>query len=159
MEQNNIDLNEEVHKLTNLTTRYIRKFCCKDSKTELTRTQSVILMYIYEHQQNGEKVYQKDIEEHFMIRRSTATEILKKLETTNYIIRKNSILDGRLKDLILTEKALTSLSESIKKINDFKEILERNITLEEKKLIYKIISKMKKNILQELNNEKNSKKL
>ena len=146
----------EIRKLSNLTTRYIRKTQNIKTKSELTKPQTIILMYIYENQKDGFKVYQKDIEDKFMIRRSTATELLKKLERLNYIKRQTSPLDARLKDLILTEKSLVFIKHANKNAKNFGDIVGKNITEEEKLTLKNIICKMQKNLTEELNNEKNT---
>jgi len=52
----------------------------------------------------GGDVYQKDIESHFAISRSTVTNIVKCMEKKGYIIRESVDSDARLKKLILTER-------------------------------------------------------
>lgn len=154
--QINDELFNEIRKLSNLTTRYIRKTQALQTKGELTRAQSIILIYIHENQKEGDNIYQKDIEEHFMIRRSTATEILKKLEKMSYIKRTQSQIDARLKDLILTEKSLKFISSANKNVKSFGDIVGKSLTDQEKTTLKNIIQKMKTNIIRELNNEKNS---
>ena len=51
-------------------------------------------------------LYQRDIEEEFQIRRSTATGILQLLEKKGLLERRPVARDGRLKKLVLTPKAL-----------------------------------------------------
>lgn len=50
-------------------------------------------------------VYQKDIEEEFQIRKSTATGILQLLEKNGFIVRESEKKDARLKRIIPTKKA------------------------------------------------------
>ena len=151
-----VDLYEEVKKFTNLATRYIRQTCHNFSQNKLTRSQAGILRYIYENQNDNNKIYQKNIEDFFMIRRSTATEILKKLEQQGYIIRQPSRFDHRLKDLILTKKTIEFLSATDKNLNSIRDIVAKNITNDEKIVLKTIITKMSDNIIKELRNEKNS---
>ena len=51
-------------------------------------------------------VYQKDVEQEFRIRRSTATVMLQSLEQKGYLVRVASTEDARLKRILLTEKAI-----------------------------------------------------
>lgn len=50
-------------------------------------------------------VYQKDIEEEFQIRKSTATGMLQLLEKNGFIVRESEKKDARLKRIIPTRKA------------------------------------------------------
>ena len=50
-------------------------------------------------------LYQRDIEEEFRIRRSTASGILQLMEKNGFIYRKSVARDARLKQIIPTEKA------------------------------------------------------
>ena len=50
-------------------------------------------------------VYQKDIEEEFQIRKSTATGMLQLLEKNGFIVRESEKKDARLKRIIPTKKA------------------------------------------------------
>ena len=151
----NKDLYSEIKKLSNLTNRYVRNNSIS-KQNNLTKTQHIVILYIYDKQQEGKTVYQKDIEKHFMIRRSTATELLKKLEKLGYLIRQNCISDARLKDLILTKKALTTAKNSNQNVKTFNDMLGQNITDEEKLVLINIVQKMQSNLLKELDNEKNS---
>lgn len=150
------NLCDEIKKLSNLTNRYIRQNKNNSNQNKLTRTQHIIILYIYGNQKDGKTVYQKDIENHFMIRRSTATELLKKLEKVGYLIRKPSLLDARLKDLILTKKSINIAKDANQSVKNLNDILGQNITKEEISVLKNIIQKMQNNLLKELNDEKNS---
>ena len=54
-------------------------------------------------------VYQKDIEEEFQIRKSTATGMLQLLEKNGFILRESEKKDARLKRIIPTKKAKSLL--------------------------------------------------
>ncbi|MDF7672225.1 MarR family winged helix-turn-helix transcriptional regulator [Lactobacillus sp. ESL0701] len=70
----------------------------------LTGTQMVIIQFLSAVPKE-KKVYQKDIEHEFNIRKSTATNILKLLEHKDLITKKVNERDSRLKEIILTPKA------------------------------------------------------
>ena len=63
----------------------------------------------------GKDVFQKDIEKHFSLSRSTVTEILQRMEKSGLIERLTVSSDARLKKIMLTEKA-----------NDLIEVLDRD---------------------------------
>lgn len=147
---NNIDICSEIKKFTNLLARYARKNYFSENQEKITRTQSLFICYIYDHSKKGEKVYQKDIEKHFSIRRSTATECLKKLELNGHIIREFSSLDGRLKEITLTNKTKLNMKKLDNNIKDVGKIVSQGISKEEFEVFKNVIVKMKNNLLEEL---------
>ncbi|WEV71435.1 MarR family winged helix-turn-helix transcriptional regulator [Lactobacillus sp. ESL0785] len=70
----------------------------------LTGTQMVIIQFLSAIPAK-QKIYQKDIEHEFNIRKSTATNILKLLEQKDLIAKKANEHDSRLKEITLTAKA------------------------------------------------------
>ena len=93
------------------------------------------------------KKAQKDIEEEFNIRRSTATGILNSLEKNDMLKRESVSYDKRLKKLVLTEKSnlfCKKIRETL--IADEKKLTE-NLTAEEIEFFLKIIAEMMKNIM------------
>lgn len=74
----------------------------KDS--DLTSVQQQILKFIL-METKDHPVFQRDIEEAFQIRRSTATGIIKLIEQKGYITRASVKQDARLKQLVPTAKA------------------------------------------------------
>ena len=71
---------------------------------ELTHMQRHILFYILMESLNRE-IYQKDVEEEFHIRRSTATGMLQLMEKSGFITRESVPQDARLKKIVPTKKA------------------------------------------------------
>jgi len=70
-----------------------------------------ILAYLFKNQ--GHDVFQKDIEEAFLVRPSTVSKAIKLMEKKELIKRESVEYDARLKKLVLTPKA-HELSEFIK---------------------------------------------
>lgn len=70
----------------------------------LTPTQNWVLAYI--NNRNGEDtdVFQRDIEAHFNIQRSTATGILQLMEKNGLISRESLDSDARMKRIVVTQK-------------------------------------------------------
>ena len=64
------------------------------------------------------EVYQKDIEEEFRIRKSTATGILQLMEKNGFISRESSKKDARLKRIVPTPKAEALRPEILEHIRD-----------------------------------------
>lgn len=74
-----------------------------EEKTGLTRGECAIMGYLMDNADTP--VYQKDVEEKFCIRGSSATRALQSMERKGLIIRKSEAHDGRLKRLVPTSKA------------------------------------------------------
>ena len=72
---------------------------------EITGVQSRVLHFVCEHSRTG-PVYQKDIENEFHIRRSTATGILKLMEKNGMIGKESVPEDARLKRLKVTARGM-----------------------------------------------------
>ena len=70
----------------------------------LTVMQKHVLKFILLETLHKE-VYQKDIEEEFQIRKSSATGMLQLLEKNGFIVRESEKKDARLKRILPTEKA------------------------------------------------------
>ena len=110
------------------------------NKYHLTSVQSAVLEYIYKRNTKGEKVYSKDIEKTFDMRRATSAGILQLLEKQGLIIRELENKDSRLKNIILTEKEIKrAIEENERKIR-------KNISKEEIKQFLEILNKMYNNL-------------
>ncbi|MBR5520462.1 MAG: MarR family transcriptional regulator [Oscillospiraceae bacterium] len=73
---------------------------------DLSGMQARMLGFIAMRNKADAKVYQRDIEAEFKIRRSSVTSVLNTMEKNGYILRMPSDTDARLKEIILTEKAV-----------------------------------------------------
>lgn len=113
---------------------------------DMTGIQAGIIAYINVCTKPGE-VFQKDVEEEFNIRRSTATGILNILEKKDMIRRESVSYDKRLKKLVLTEKANLLCKKIYEVIDADEERLIEGLTEKEIEFFLKIVLKMMKNIL------------
>ena len=91
-------------------------------------------------------VYQKEIEEEFGLRPSTATETLKNLEQEELICRVPESEDGRYKKIVFTEQARKIEHILRKEITESEELLLQGITEEERKEFLRIAEKMLRNL-------------
>lgn len=111
---------------------------------ESTVTNGWILKYLYDNKEK--EVYQKDIEKHFHIGRSTVTAIIKTMEKKGYISRTSVENDARLKRVILMpkgEEAHQSIDSAIREAN--LKVIE-GITEEEVETLYQILKKIRENL-------------
>ena len=74
----------------------------EDTDNQPTGTQEMFLAYMAT-MDDEQDILQKDLEGWFNIRRSTATEILKRMEQKGLIARTPVAYDKRLKNVVLTE--------------------------------------------------------
>ena len=134
----------EIRNLSNLIRRDIEKHAdeleCKPNKG----VRGWAIDYFYENRDRD--IFQKDFEEKFSIRRSTASNMLKLMEKNGFIVRKSVDSDARLKKNVLTEKAVmvhNFIAEDIKKRE---EKLRKGLTDEEIKAFFSVVQKIKSNI-------------
>lgn len=105
------------------------------------------IAYFYE---NCDKdIFQKDFEEQFSIRRSTASKILKSMEQKGYIERVSVENDARLKKIVLTEKAIEIHHKITNEIENREERLRKGVTDEELKVFFDVIQKFSNNMEEE----------
>lgn len=123
----------------------------------ISGAQGNILDYILIESQNR-SVYQKEIEEEFGLRPSTATEALKSLETKGLIRREAEKSDGRYKRIVFTEKAKEIKQVLRKEIEESESILLEGITEEEQKEFLRITEKMLQNLDESAKRKKQDKR-
>ncbi len=99
-----------------------------------------ILFYLYKNRKND--IYQKDIEDAFSIRRSTATGVLQRMEKNGLIIRSSCNFDARLKTISLTDKALALLQRIDESLDETETIVRKDISQSDLDIFFKVIKKM-----------------
>lgn len=112
---------------------------------ELTAMQMHVLRYILMSTLHRD-VYQKDIEEEFQIRKSTATGILKLMEKHGFIRRESAQQDARLKRIVPTKKAESLRPAIIAQIRKTEERLLEGITEEEAEVCKRVMCRMFRNL-------------
>lgn len=90
--------------------------------------------------------FQRDIEEKFEIRRSTATGIINLMEKNGLIIREKVDYDARLKKLVLTDKAreINKLVED--DISRIEKTITKGIDEADLEIFCRVVNKMKDNL-------------
>lgn len=107
--------------------------------------QMQILNYINHRHQQGTPVYQKDIEQEFDIRRSTATGILQTMEKRALIQRKSDKADNRLKTILLTDLGKQKVRNNVCKLKKFDELLVQGLTKNELEAFLVVLTKISEN--------------
>ena len=135
----------ELKAANNMIRRKMDSIFAQQDDSELIGMQRPLLGYLYHKSRHGD-VYQKDVEKEFRIRRSTATVMLQSMEQKGYVVRVASTEDGRLKRILLTEKAIEHHHVIEEQILNFNRELEAGLTEEEKQTFLKILDKMMDNL-------------
>lgn len=113
--------------------------------SSVTHVQGRIIEYL--HRSIGkEPVYQKDLEKHFNIRRSTATIILQRMEKAGLIHRVVSQGDARMKEIALTERAIRFRPVAHEAIMEAEAQAKRGLTRQELETFFHVIKKITENI-------------
>ncbi len=132
-------------KINQISNRLRRRSRAIQETIGISGAQGNILNYILVESQNR-SVYQKDIEQEFGLRPSTATEALKSLEKNELIRREPDPEDGRYKKIVFTEKAEQIEVVLRSEIEESEEILLRGVTEKEQQEFLRIAEKMLQNL-------------
>lgn len=130
--------------LANLISRSLNEACFNKDVCNMTGPQGLVLAYLYKHQDKD--VFQKDIETEFNVRRSSATGLLKCLESNGFIMRESVKHDARLKKITLTQKAHDYQLILEKNIDQIEAVLTTNLSDEEITDLVRLLDKVKKNV-------------
>lgn len=135
----------EVRNLTILIKREMHKYSDISMKSG-TELHALVIEFLLKNQ--NREVYQKDFEEEFIIRKSTASRMLTLMEKNDMIRRLPVDSDARLKKIVLTEKAI-SIHNKMKKIGiQLDSKIKHGILDEDLSVFFKVIDQIKKNLKQ-----------
>lgn len=137
--------------LTQNATRYVSKLSNKlrrkldmlSSRKEFSGSQGRTLHFLLAQ---TEDIFQKDIEEEYSIRPSTATELLKQMERNGLIVREPVAYDNRLKKIVVTDKALLYKQQVVEDLTQLEETLVKDISEPDLQVFFKVIEKMMDNL-------------
>lgn len=134
----------EIHSLNHLVRRYLAFSIHKGEIAAATGNNEWIIGYLSEN--SDRDIYQKDLEDHFTIARSTVSKVLRLMERKGLIQRESVAYDARLKKIVLTEKA-KKINELMKEdATKMERTLIAGFTDEEVDALYSYINRMKENI-------------
>lgn len=135
----------EVKALSNLLRRKVLEMTGSTDGDDFTEMQVKILGFLCHNQ--DQEVCQKDIEEAFYIRRSTASRLLKRLEAEGYIVRQSVERDARLKQVTTTPKADALHQQIMDRISSVESLLTRGVSREELDQFLSTVEKLKQNLM------------
>lgn len=134
----------QVHMLSNMLARYLcgRTQCAM--MENITGSGGWILGYLARNSER--EIFQRDLEEKFSIRRSTASKSITLMEKKGLLRRERVDYDARLRRLVLTEKGRELHGIMTQNIEEAEKQLESGLTEQEKNEFLRILEKMKKNL-------------
>lgn len=130
------------------TSRHIKRYMDKDAtKTyvdKMTGTHGWVLGYFDRNMHRD--VFQRDFEQEFNIRRSTASNILSRMERNGLIVRESVPYDARLKKIVLTKKALEIQGAALDAFERLEKHLREGISDEEAEIFLSVLGKINRNL-------------
>lgn len=138
------DIGFAVRKLANLIRRDVEKSKRKLGIDIVKGVNGWAIDYFYDNRKKD--IFQKDFEEKFSIRPSTASRILKAMEQKGFIERVSVESDARLKKITLTNKAVKLHETVISEIAEREQRLRNGVTEQELETFFSIMKKFSANM-------------
>ena len=153
--EENTGLGIRLRKLNNAIRRYLdHNSAIMRELDNLTCSNKWIMGYLFEAEEEGRDVFQRDLEQNFGITRSTVSKVLKLLEKKELIKRESVSHDARLKKLVLTEKSRELGREMRREAEEMDKRLRSGFSPEEIELMCSFIKRMQNNIFSAYASEK-----
>ncbi len=134
----------EIRRLDHMLARNIQACVKSAGLDEVTLMHGWIIRFLYANRNRD--IFQKDVEQHFSIGRSTVTNIIQLMEKKGFVARQSVEHDARLKKVVLTEKGIQSHETMEALIESLDMSLVEGITDGELEVFYSVIEKLKKNL-------------
>lgn len=125
----------------NLVFRRLNEIARQRGVEDITAMHGWILHYLYDNR--GKDIYQRDIERHFSVTRSTTTNILQLMEKKGYIRRVSVPQDARLKRLVLTEKGTKAHQQIMLSLRQTDQFISSLLTEEENAELLRLLNKLR----------------
>lgn len=139
-----IRIGVELRSLNNAIRRYFEFSSHGKEIQNATGNNKWIIHYLAENE--DKEVYQKDIETHFNIARSTASKVLNLMEQKGLIQRQAVAHDARLKRIVLTEQAWQLRELMRQDAEHMEQTLTNGFTEDELKTLYSYLKRMRENM-------------
>ena len=134
----------ELHKTSRLIKRYMDSDAAKSYVDKLTGTHGWAIGYLYHNRDRD--IFQKDFEQEFNIRRSTASTILSLMEKNGLINRESVDYDARLKKITLTDKAIEIQNFVEASLGRMENMLGQGISDSELEIFFSVLDKINRNL-------------
>ena len=129
-----------VSKLSNKLRRRIDAF---STRSRMSGSQGRALHFLLAQQDD---VFQKDIEDEFSLRPSTATQLLKSMERDGLIRREPLPRDARRKRIVVTDKALAYRAAVMADILGLEAELTRGVDADDLEVFFRVMEQMLDNM-------------
>ncbi len=136
----------EIKRISNMIKRLLDEKGHRQYVESVTGTNGFIIGYLEHCETQGREIFQKDLEEHFCIRRSTVSAILKRMEEKGLVFRRSVSQDARLKKLVLTERSHEIHRLMMEDGIMVEKRIKQGITPEEEKVFFRVLDKIKANL-------------
>ena len=130
--------------LNNQIRRYLDHHSHKQEIDQITGTNAWIIFFLSDHQ--DQDVFQRDLEKHFHVTRSTVSKVLQLMEEKGFIKRESVTHDARLKKLSLTQKSMEILKMVRQDQQELEKRLIRGFTQEELDVLRAYLRRLKENM-------------
>lgn len=127
-----------------LANRFRRELDALSFRGEYSGSEGKALHFILAHADSD--LFQKDLEEEFGMRPSSASALVKKMEQDGLITRESVPYDGRLKKIVPSEKALRHKEHVLRDVQALEMRLLDGISPEQQKEWLKITKQMIENL-------------
>ena len=134
----------ELHKTSRMIKRYMDSDAAKSYVDKLTGTHGWAIGYLYHNRDRDN--FQKDFEQEFNIRRSTASTILTLMEKNGLINRESVDYDARLKKITLTDKAIEIQTFVEASFDRMENMLGQDISDSELEIFFSVLEKINRNL-------------
>lgn len=134
----------ELHKTSRLIKRYMDSDAAKSYVDKVTGTHGWAIGYLYHNRDRD--IFQKDFEQEFNIRRSSASTVLSLMEKNGLINRESVDYDARLKKITLTDKALEIQALVETSFEKLENKLGQDISDSELEIFFSVLDKICENL-------------
>lgn len=138
-------MNNEEHpmrEIVNLSRVWHRVIEKQMADLGLSSIQSRMLGHLYFENQCGTKVFQRDLEEEFKIRKSSVTSVIQILEKKGLVRRCGVPGDARKKELVLTGQGIAVQETVLGRLDRVEALVEQALSEEERRLWFSCIRKI-----------------
>lgn len=134
----------ELRNLMNLIVRYTHKDV---NQSQLSMPHGTIIKYLIEN--NQRKIHPSDLEDVFMMRKSTTSRMLKLIEQNGFIEIITDDIDSRKKIIKVTSKSQKFFQSMNNRIMNLERIMIKNVSNDELQVFMNVLGKIKENLLEE----------
>lgn len=134
----------EIHRLDNRITRILENQVKEAGFDEVTLMHGWIIHYLYVNRERD--VYQRDIEKHCCVGRSTVTSVIQLMERKGLIRRESVENDARLKKVLLTDKGYRHREVVEGTIEALNKQMLRDVSEEEYDTFLRVLHKLQDNL-------------